>query len=375
MRQGLAAALALLVASAALSDPSLATTKSWCLLKGRMGPGKVEADPGGGITVEGKAIDMLLLRSADGKLSGDYFYGHVGKPITIDGHVGEDGAFVMEESAGGKKTGVFRGRFEKDCERMVGDWQVLPAKKGAKKLDFELLHDATAETWGAGDLLIAKRGPVTTNGRELPILEAYRTFGKDTGLTAKLGELTRSLCDTKEPLQSEEGNATCGSLDVRTALPGGEILSLRFFRVSSTNWDLGINQLREYVVKLVSLDPSATGNELSIEPWLVPGALERITAMAKGPLKAAYLKAVAGREEEPEPEAFERSFAEFKVDANALWPMDGGLAINAFLNPDGTVNTVGFGNLSEELDVELKYDDVKSLFKPDSPLATAIRNP
>jgi hypothetical protein len=226
-----------------------------------------------------------------------------------------------------------------------------------------------------GDLLIARRGPVTTNGRELPILEAYRTFGKDTGLTARLGELTRSLCNTKEPLESVEGNATCGSLDVRAALPGGDILSLRFFRVSSTNWDLGINQLREYVVKFASLDPPSTGNELSIEPWLVPGALERIAAMAKGPLKAAYLKAVAGREQAPEPEAFERSLAEFKVGADALWPMDGGLAVGAFLNPDGTVDTVGFGNLSEELDVELKYDDVKSLFKPDSPLAKVIRNP
>jgi hypothetical protein len=50
----------------------------------------------------------------------------------------------------------------------------------------------------AGDLLIARRGPVTTSGRELPILEAYRTFGKDTGLTARLGELTRSLCNTEE---------------------------------------------------------------------------------------------------------------------------------------------------------------------------------
>ena len=35
--------------------------------------------------------------------------------------------------------------------------------------------------------------------------------------------------------------------------------------------------------------------------------------MAKGPLKAAHLKAVAGREQAPEPEAFERSLAEFKV--------------------------------------------------------------
>jgi hypothetical protein len=374
MRQGLRAALALLLLSAALPDASLAATKPWCLLKGRMGPGKVEAAPGGEVTAEGKAIDMVL-RSADGKLSGEYFYEHVGKPITIDGHVGEDGAFVMDESAGGKKTGVFRGRIEKDCGRMAGDWQALPAKGGAKKLEFELLHDAGAETWGAGDLLIARRGPVTTNGREVPILEAYRTFGKDTGLTARLGELTRSLCNTKEPLESVEGNATCGSLDVRAALPGGDILSLRFFRVSSTNWDLGINQLREYVVKLVSLDPSSTGNESSIELWLVPGALERIAAMANGPLKAAYLKAVAGREQAPEPNAFERSLAEFKVGADALWPMDGGLAVSAFLNPDGTVDTVGFGNLSEELDAELKYDDVKSLFKPDSPLANFIRNP
>jgi hypothetical protein len=41
--------------------------------------------------------------------------------------------------------------------------------------------------------------------------------------------------------------------------------------------------------------------------------------MAKGPLKAAYLKAVAGREQAPEPEAFERSLAEFKVGAD-VWP-------------------------------------------------------
>lgn len=74
----------------------------------------------------GKIGDLPITASLeryDGNLSGWYFYNSSARQIRLEGKVDGSGAFQMEETVDGKKTGIFKGNAKE--KSWTGTWQKL----------------------------------------------------------------------------------------------------------------------------------------------------------------------------------------------------------------------------------------------------------
>jgi hypothetical protein len=87
----------------------------------------------------GKIGDLPVsaaLERGDGKLSGWYFYHSNAGQIHLEGSIDRQGAFQMEETSDGKKTGIFKGSVKEG--RWTGTWQKLA---GGKPLSLSLIEN------------------------------------------------------------------------------------------------------------------------------------------------------------------------------------------------------------------------------------------
>ncbi len=85
-------------------------------------------------TFEGKIGDkydiMMKLNSVSGKISGFYFYKNQGIDIKVEGQIGSDGQFSINEfDKGGNATGVFKGQVS--GTRLDGTWSKPNGEKSS----------------------------------------------------------------------------------------------------------------------------------------------------------------------------------------------------------------------------------------------------
>ena len=77
--------------------------------------------------ISGSPVQFALMRDG-GKLTGNYFYTRVGKPLKLNGTIDADGNFKLTETdANGKKTGEFSGQWKDDPAingiTLEGNWR------------------------------------------------------------------------------------------------------------------------------------------------------------------------------------------------------------------------------------------------------------
>lgn len=105
-------------------------------------------------TVGDKAIFMELIKSG-AEVGGTYSYAHVGLPIEINGTINDDGALALTEFAGGKRTGLFVGKFDLPNGSWTGKWL---SPDGSRELAFAvwriaiLVEESRSVLAGAQDL-------------------------------------------------------------------------------------------------------------------------------------------------------------------------------------------------------------------------------
>lgn len=181
------------------------------------------------------------LERNEGELSGWYFYFSRAVQIRLNGTVGQGGGnFVMEESVGGKKTGVFEGTVKEG--RWSGTWR---KPDGGTPLPFELnenlvptgdvnMHCATQERDAKfGYTYSRSLETVVSSG----VVKKFRAEQRATGsgrdeqaCSIDLGDLMQVLSNSSILLQAKDyGGAVEGGGNCRVRILGdGDGLWFRF---------------------------------------------------------------------------------------------------------------------------------------------------
>ena len=187
-------------------------------------------------------LQMKLLREGE-KLNGNYFYQKVGTKIDLRGTIDNDGNVTLEEfDAGGKQTGVFKGRWTTDetgLIQLAGNW----SKPNSDKQTAFSLHEEPISFSTAVEI-VAKR--IRENNKKLRY-QIDAEYPQLTGSTnpnfEKFNQNARALVmkkvsDFRNEMQPEEAAAAPADEAVSEPTP------------ETTGSDLGVG----YTVSLANDD-------------------------------------------------------------------------------------------------------------------------
>ena len=140
----------------------------------------------------GLKIEMKLFRDGS-NLYGTYLYKLYGRDIQIKGTINESGEVVLQESAKGKVTGTFKGKFVSK-ERIDGKWYRPGSDKGRA---FFLVNEAVGASPVAKSAAVATQTPVRESREPAQAVRQARP-------ATKLDETPRPAPKSEVPVPAQQ---------------------------------------------------------------------------------------------------------------------------------------------------------------------------
>lgn len=376
----------------ALSNFSDAAQGQRCHLVGRIGSGKLKTENGSITSADAKTrMADMVLRLEGNKVTGDYYYSQGGTHIQLKGQLNTQGLFEIAEDSTEGKTGIFRVKLAEDCQKLVGEWEPLPISPNATKLEVEFLRDKASEVMVSNSLFLVKRATfehieyfeschdINDNSYcsveaedckcdpkgaqekiNSQLVEAYDERGRLDSINTGIKRTADELCN---PL-------TCISMDTSIGLTGPDLISINFSSYGSTNWAFGFNQYQSRTWKIFKPKSEAPYSKAVLPSWLKKEARVYLQKIARAILKSKRPKNV----EPPITDAqWKKAIGAFQLNLDHIGLAEKGLEVSAFYNSYGDIEPNGHGNNAIFIEIVILYQEIKSIIKPNTPLAELIR--